>query len=179
MQRRHQRQRRGAVHHRGELGARRSGANHRQLRRRRLLPALVGQRDCRGVRVPEPGAFVLGDVSAAGGGAVTWWGSPWAKVNSLSGGAAPPSFKGFAATVSLPTSTPPAACGSPWSAPAGNSAPPTDTVPQYMGVLVRAVRSNPAAYLREHHEDRRGQSGSRLCAESRTCGHGHVRRNVL
>ena len=82
------------------------------------------------------GAFVLGDLSAAAGGTVTWWGSSWANVNSLSGGAAPSAFKGFAGTVSLPTSTPPAACGGPWSTSGGNSPPPVGSVPSYMGVLV-------------------------------------------
>ncbi len=85
---------------------------------------------------PSRGAFVLGNLSAAGGGTLTWWGSKWATVNSLTGGPAPSAFKGFAGTVSLPTSTPPAACGGPWSTSGGNSPPPTDTVPSYMGVLV-------------------------------------------
>ena len=45
-------------------------------------------------------------------------------------------FKGFAATVPLPTSTPPAACAGPWTTRPGNSASPPATVPSYMGVLV-------------------------------------------
>src|SRR5258706_6443962 len=85
---------------------------------------------------PSRGAFIVGDVSAAGGGTVTWWDSSWSKANVLSGGAGPSSFKGFAGTVSLPTSTPPAACGGPWSTAGGNSPPPTDVVPSFMGALV-------------------------------------------
>jgi FtsP/CotA-like multicopper oxidase with cupredoxin domain len=85
---------------------------------------------------PSRGAFDIGNVSAGAAGTVTWWGSSWAKDNVLSGGPAPPAFKGFAEIVSLPTSTPPSSCGGPWSAPGGNSAPPTSTVPSYMGVLV-------------------------------------------
>ena len=92
---------------------------------------------------PSRGAFVLGNLSAAGGGTVTWWGSNWSSANLLSGGAAPSAFKGFAGTVSLPTSTPPAACGGPWSTTGGSSPPPTESVPSYMGVLVSssAVKS--------------------------------------
>jgi hypothetical protein len=85
---------------------------------------------------PSNGAFVVGDVSAAAAGSVTWWASQWSDVNGLSGGPAPSAFKGFAATVSLPTSTPPAACGGPWTTAAGSSAPPAGTVPSFMGVLV-------------------------------------------
>ena len=85
---------------------------------------------------PSKGAFVLGDTSAGSGGAVQWWGSDWSKVNVLTGGAAPAAFKGFAENVSLPTSTPPAACGAPWTSSPGNSGAPPSTVPTYMGVLV-------------------------------------------
>lgn len=88
---------------------------------------------------PSRGAFVLGDLTVAGATpttSVTWWAADWARVDQLSGGSAPASFKGFAATVSLPTSTPPGSCGSSWSTTPGNSPPPTADVPSYMGVLV-------------------------------------------
>ncbi|MEO6235644.1 MAG: multicopper oxidase domain-containing protein [Vicinamibacterales bacterium] len=85
---------------------------------------------------PSRGAFAVGNVSAAGGGTVTWWGSQWPSANVLSGGPAPSAFKGFAGTVSLPTGTPPSTCGAPWSTSGGNSPPPTLVVPSYMGVLV-------------------------------------------
>jgi hypothetical protein len=82
---------------------------------------------------PARGAFVIGDNSATG--AVTWWGSSWSALNALSGGSAPPAFKGFAGTVTLPATTPPANCFVPWNTTGGNSPPPTDEVPAYMGVL--------------------------------------------
>jgi FtsP/CotA-like multicopper oxidase with cupredoxin domain len=96
---------------------------------------------------PSNGAFVIGDTDATAGGTVTWWGSSWAAANTLSGGAAPSSFKGFASTVSLPTSTPPAACGSAWTTAPGNSPPPVGTVPQYMGVLVSSAVSKAGASI--------------------------------
>ena len=76
------------------------------------------------------GSFVVGDQSATG--AVTFWGSTWSKVNSLSGRAAPDAFKGFAAT----TSVKPPACGSTWTTGPGNSSDPPATIPAYMAVLV-------------------------------------------
>lgn len=95
---------------------------------------------------PEGGAFVVGDSSAAAG-TVSWWGHSWTKENSLSGGGAPAAFKGFASTVNLPTSTPPAVCGSPWTTGPGNSPPPPATVPQYMGVLVSSSVSQSGSTI--------------------------------
>jgi len=86
---------------------------------------------------PSRGAFVLGDrtvATATAATTVTWWADTWAARNALSGGTAPSSFKGFAGTVPLPTSTPPAACGGRWTTGPGNSPPPTSGVPSYMGV---------------------------------------------
>ena len=88
---------------------------------------------------PSRGAFTLGNITAAGAGPtskVTWWSDVWASQNKLSGGAAPESFKGFAGTVKLPTSTPPSGCPTNWTSLPGNSPPPTSGVPSYMGVLV-------------------------------------------
>ena len=88
---------------------------------------------------PSHGAFVLGDKTVAAATATTtvsWWDADWWLDNSLSGGFALPAFKGFAASVTLPTSTPPVACAAPWSTRPGFSAFPPDTVPSYMGVLV-------------------------------------------
>ena len=83
---------------------------------------------------PASGAFVVGDQSAQMGAKVTFWGAKWSKVNSLSGGAAPASFKGFAATLSAE----PPKCGITWTTGPGNSSNPPATVPAYMGVLVAA-----------------------------------------
>jgi len=55
--------------------------------------------------------FVIGDKNAVVGNHVTFWSPKWAKLNSLSGGPAPRSFKGFAQQ----TSTQPATCGGTWS----------------------------------------------------------------
>jgi M6 family metalloprotease-like protein len=89
---------------------------------------------------PSRGAFVLGDRTVASAGAltkVTWWGAQWSGQNSLSGGAAPPAFKGFAESVAtLPTSSPPASCQGTSTSSPGNSPPPTSSVPSYMGVIV-------------------------------------------
>lgn len=87
---------------------------------------------------PSRGAFTLGDVTTATAGSspVTWWADNWYQLNTLTGGTAPSSFKGFAGTVSLPTSTPPASCGGNWKTLPGNSPPPAAGVPSYMGVLV-------------------------------------------
>ncbi len=77
------------------------------------------------------GSFVIGDKSDTGN--VTFWSSQWAKVNTLSGGKAPSSFKGFANVLS---SHPPS-CGGTWSTPPGNSPPPIKgPLPSYMAVLV-------------------------------------------
>jgi hypothetical protein len=85
---------------------------------------------------PGGGAFVLGDLTVAAATSattVTFWGAEWASLNALSGGAAPPSFKGFASTFS---STPPT-CGGTWTGSVGNSVkPPDGPLPAFMGVLV-------------------------------------------
>ena len=80
------------------------------------------------------GTFVVGDQSATG--AVTFWGSQWWRQNSLSGGAAPPSFKGFALNPTIPS------CGTGWSTDPGNSAPPpAPPLPAFMGVIVTSSTS--------------------------------------
>ena len=87
------------------------------------------------------GAFVIGDQSAQMGANVTFWGAKWSKVNKLSGGAAPASFKGFAATLSAE----PPKCGITWTTGPGSSSNPPATVPAYMGVLVssKVTKSGP------------------------------------
>ena len=88
---------------------------------------------------PAYGAFALGDLTAASATPMTtttWWGHDWRAANSLSDGASPAAFKGFALGVNLPTGSPPTGCASSWTSAPGNSAPPTSSVPTYMGVLV-------------------------------------------
>ena len=77
------------------------------------------------------GSFVIGDqVPLGGGAAVYFWGSTWNAANPLSGGAAPPAFKGFVNGVAQP------ACGSSWTTTTGNSSNPPATVPEFMRVVV-------------------------------------------
>lgn len=100
--------------------------------------AASAQKDAIVFAFPSRGAFTLGDVTAAtaGSSTVTWWGDTWSSLNVLSGGVAPSSDKGFAGTITLPTTTPPTSCGSTWTTTGGNSPPPTSGVPSYMGVVV-------------------------------------------
>jgi hypothetical protein len=77
---------------------------------------------------PGGGTFVVGDKSDSG--TVTFWGAQWAKVNTLSGGAAPDGFKGFALNGAT-------TCGVAWSTDPGNSSPPpAGPLPAYMAVIV-------------------------------------------
>jgi hypothetical protein len=80
---------------------------------------------------PGSGSFVIGNNNSATGTSVTFWGAQWWKLNSLTGGAAPASFKGFALNPATP------ACGTGWSTDPGNSAPPpAGPLPAFMGVIV-------------------------------------------
>lgn len=93
---------------------------------------------------PAGGAFVVGDGNASVGTAINFWGSKWAKNNTLSGGAAPNAFKGFA---ERPSSTPPA-CGSSYTADmGGSSGPPAGPLPAYMGVLVSSSISKSGSTI--------------------------------
>ncbi|MEP6893593.1 MAG: Ig-like domain-containing protein, partial [Gaiellaceae bacterium] len=89
---------------------------------------------------PSRGAFVLGDGTVAGAGpltTVTWWSHSWWSIDSVSAGPAPASFKGFAGSVTTrPTTSPANVCGTTFKTLPGNSTPPTDDIPSYMGVLV-------------------------------------------
>ena len=82
------------------------------------------------------GAFVLGDKTVASATPTTtvmWWSSTWSALNSLSGGATPAAFKGFAGTMSEPP-----ACGTKWTTRPGNSSAPPKAgdIPGFMGVIV-------------------------------------------
>ena len=99
---------------------------------------------------PSRGAFALGDVTAAPpypSSTVTWWGDAWWQRNVLTGGSAPPAFKGFLGTVTLPTMTPADICSSLWTTTGGNSPPPTSGVPSYMGVVVTSKVSKSGSTL--------------------------------
>src|SRR5205823_6251680 len=85
--------------------------------------------------VPPPtanGSFSIGDLNAGIGNHVTFWGAQWAKSNSLSGGPAPASFKGFVESVktTLPV------CGQTWTSNAGNSSGPPSSITSYIAAIV-------------------------------------------
>ena len=85
---------------------------------------------------PGGGSFAIGDKNAVVGNSVTFWGAQWAKLNSLSAGPAPDSFKGFAESPKAPS------CGATWSADTGNSTPPPPgPLPAFMGVIVTSKAS--------------------------------------
>jgi hypothetical protein len=89
------------------------------------------------------GSFVVGDLNAAVGTSVTFWGAQWAKENSLSGGPAPSAFKGFA---SSPSSSP--ACGQTWSTePGGSPGPPAPPLPAFIIVRVAASISKAGSTI--------------------------------
>jgi hypothetical protein len=75
-------------------------------------------------------SFVIGNGNAAVGSTPTFWGAQWSTLNSLSGGAAPASFKGFASSATAP------ACGTTWTTEPGASSGPPSSVPSYMAVVV-------------------------------------------
>lgn len=81
---------------------------------------------------PALSGFVIGDHNAVVGKQVTFWGAQWATKNSLSGGSAPASFKGFANSAS-PN---PANCGGTWSSDPGNSSGPPSSIPEFITVIV-------------------------------------------
>jgi hypothetical protein len=89
---------------------------------------------------PSRGAFVLGNTTVAAATPATtvaWWSDNWWSLNSLTGGTAPLSFKGFAGVVTtLPNTSPANVCGTTFTTGPGNSPPPSSGVPTYMGVVV-------------------------------------------
>jgi uncharacterized repeat protein (TIGR01451 family) len=77
------------------------------------------------------GNFVIGDGNAATGTPVTFWGAKWSKLNSLSGGTAPASFKGWEDSPDVVT------CGTSWTTRPGNSPPPPAApLPSVIAVIV-------------------------------------------
>src|SRR6266436_142672 len=80
-------------------------------------------------------SFVIGDLDAVVGNHVTFWGAQWWKLNHLSGGSAPASFKGFANC----TNPNPPACGGTWQSDPGNSSKPPESVPADITVIVSSL----------------------------------------
>ena len=94
------------------------------------------------VNVPLISSFVIGNGNSANGTAVTFWGAQWWKLNTLSGGAAPAAFKGYALNPAVPS------CGTNWSTDPGNSAPPpAGPLPAYMGVIVSSKISQSGSHI--------------------------------
>ncbi len=100
---------------------------------------------------PSSGTFVLGDSTVAAASPLTnvsWWGATWSDLNSLTGGAAPSAFKGYADSVTtLPTSSPAPVCGTTFTTKPGNSSSPPSSVPSYMGVLVASSVSKSGSTI--------------------------------
>jgi hypothetical protein len=91
---------------------------------------------------PGGGAFVIGDKNSAIGTQVLFWGAQWSKQNSLSGGTAPASFKGFAKNPAQPS------CGVAWtSRPANSARPPSGPLPAHMGVIVSSTITKSGSQL--------------------------------
>lgn len=74
------------------------------------------------------GSMVIGNLDAVPGVTANFWGAQWTKVNSLTGGSAPDSFKGFASTA-------PQACGGTWTSVPADSSDPPAILPSYMGII--------------------------------------------
>jgi len=91
---------------------------------------------------PE-GSFVIGDKNATMGTSVTFWGSQWSKKNSMSGGSASNSFKGFANTINPNPPT----CKGAWTSDPGNSSSPPDSIPSYMAVIVTSKITKSGSVL--------------------------------
>jgi uncharacterized repeat protein (TIGR01451 family) len=92
--------------------------------------------------VASGGNFVIGDNNDAIGTNVTFWGAQYSMVNSLSGGGAPPSFKGFERRP--PTVT----CGTDWTSSPGNSShPPPGPLPEFMAVIVSSLITKHGATI--------------------------------
>jgi hypothetical protein len=89
-----------------------------------------------------PVPFVIGDGNSANGTSVTFWGAQWSKLNTLSGGDAPASFKGFANNPATP------ACKVDWSTDPGNSAPPpAGPLPAFIGIIVSSSISKSGSVI--------------------------------
>jgi hypothetical protein len=99
-----------------------------------VLSATAAADDPPAPAFPATGAFVIGDGSAVANQPVTFWGAQWWKDNSVSMGAAPPSFKGFADS---PASPSPDQCPDQFTTLPGNSSdPPAGPLPSRMYAYV-------------------------------------------
>ncbi len=77
------------------------------------------------------GAFAIGDGNSTPGTSVEFWGAQWWKLNTVSGGTAPASFKGYAVTLD-----PTGPCTGTFTSDPGNSSDPPATLTDPVTVLV-------------------------------------------
>jgi hypothetical protein len=99
---------------------------------RAITLAVAAGAACLALAAPAGAAenFVIGNGNSAVGSQVTFWGAQWWKLNSLSGGTAPASFKGFANEVH-------GSCGGSWTTDPGNSSePPEGPLPPVIEAVV-------------------------------------------
>ena len=91
---------------------------------------------------PGRGAFVIGNRNSATGTSVAFWSPHWWRLNTLSSGPAPASFKGYAVNPASPS------CDTKWSTDPGDSTPPpAGPLPAFMGVLVTSSSSQSASQI--------------------------------
>jgi len=88
----------------------------------------------------DHGSMIVGNLNAATGSAVEFWGAQWAGNNALSGGSAPNAFKGFASISSQ-------SCGGTWTSSPGDSSGPPAAVPSYMGVIASSSISQSGSSI--------------------------------
>jgi len=88
----------------------------------------------------DHGSMIVGNLNAATGSAVEFWGAQWAGNNALSGGSVPNAFKGFA-------SASPQSCGGAWTSSVGDSSGPPANVPSYMGVIASSSISRSGSSI--------------------------------
>jgi len=86
------------------------------------------------------GAFAIGDGSSAPGSSVEFWGAQWWKLNSVSGGTVPASFKGYAVMMD-----PTGPCTGTFASDPGNSSDPPATLTDPVQALVTSdvTKSGP------------------------------------
>jgi hypothetical protein len=110
----------------------RNSSRPRLARALALVAATVGAALALAAPAGAAENFVIGDENATVGTHVEFWGAQWWKLNSLSGGLAPASFKGFANEVA-------GSCGGSWTTDPGNkSDPPEGPLPP----VIEAISSH-------------------------------------
>jgi len=94
------------------------------------------------------GVFVIGDVSALTAPTVEFWGAQWSRVNAVSGGSAPASFKGYAVTLD-PTG--PCTGTFRFTADPGNSSGPPASVGAVIPVLAADLVTKSGPVISGHY----------------------------